>query len=93
MRRPSQPVVKASIPPFTLERAHSVPGIGSVLAVVFLELNLIFDLIDEDLGEKNSHQLWDSKAQGHPSQQEEVAMDPVDQLVDAPIGVDIFLCC
>lgn len=34
--------------------------------------------------------LWNSQAQRDASQQEEVTVDPVDQLVDAAIGIDEF---
>lgn len=40
----------------------SVPWVSPVLLVVELELDLIFYLIHEDLGQQDSHQLGDGQA-------------------------------
>lgn len=47
----------------------SSPGVGAVLEVVFLELDLVFDLVDQNLRQEDSHQLQETKqrAQQLPS--------------------------
>lgn len=54
---------KADIPPGEApgEEVRSVPGVCSMLLVVQLELYLVSDLVDEDLGEEDSNQLWGGK--------------------------------
>lgn len=36
---------------------RSAPGVGAVLQVVVLELDLIFDLVDQDLRQEDADQL------------------------------------
>lgn len=42
------------IPPV---KPHSAPGVAAVLDVVVLEVALIFDLVDQDLGQEDANQL------------------------------------
>lgn len=42
-------------------RIWSVPRVGAVLEVVVLELDLIFDLVDQNLRQEDANQLQDRK--------------------------------
>lgn len=57
--------------------------------VVVLELDLVFDLVDQNLRQEDANQLWYGQSQGYASQKEHVTVDPVHQCVYAAVGVDV----
>lgn len=45
-------------------RPRSAPRVGAVLEVVVLELDLIFDLVDQNLRQEDANQLQERKHRG-----------------------------
>lgn len=69
-------------------KCGSAPIVRAVLLVVVLELDLVFDLVDQNLRQEDANQLWYSQSQGDASQQEQITVDPVHQSVYTAICVD-----
>lgn len=72
-----------------LIQSGSSPRVRAVLQVVVLQLDLVFDLADQNLRQEDADQLWYGQSQGDPPQEEQVAVDPVHQFVDAAVDVDM----